>query len=55
MKNGIIASFINRQTRRGGAGGWYGPAHTSRIIPVMEWFQWTTAWITGDAEALFNI
>jgi len=54
MKNGIIASFINRRTRRGGAGGKYGPAHTSRIIPVMEWFQRNIAWITGDAERCFN-
>ncbi len=54
MKNGIIASFINRRTRRGGAGGKYGPAHTSRNIPVMEWFQRNIAWITGDAERCFN-
>jgi len=54
MKNGIIASFINRRTRRGGAGGKYGPAHTSRIIPIMEWFQRNMAWITGEAERYFN-
>ena len=54
MKNGIIASFINRRTRRGGAGGKYGPAHTSRIIPVMQWFQRTAGWITGEAETFFN-
>jgi hypothetical protein len=53
MKNGIIASFINRRTRRGGAGGKYGPAHTSNI-PVMEWFQCNIAWITGDAERCFD-
>lgn len=54
MKNGIIASFINRRTRRGGAGGRFGPSHTSRIIPVMEWFQRTTAWLTGDAATFFS-
>jgi hypothetical protein len=54
MKNGIIASFVNRRTRRGGAGGKYGPAHTSRIIPVMEWFQRTIAWTTGDAAIYFS-
>lgn len=54
MKNGVIASFINRRTRRGGAGGKYGPAHTSRIIPVMEWFQRTTAWATGEAFLFFS-
>ncbi len=54
MKNGVIASFINRRTQRGGTGGKYGPAHTSRIIPVMEWFQCTTAWATGDASLFFT-
>ena len=53
MKNGIIASFINRRFRRGGAGGKYGPAHTSRIN-IMEWFQRNMAWITGEAERYFN-
>jgi len=52
-KNGILASFCNRRTRKGGAGGKYGPSHTSRIIPVMEWFQRTTAWTFGDGEAFF--
>lgn len=54
MKNGIIASFINRRTRRGGAGGKYGPAHTSRIVPIMEWFQRNMAWVSGLAENYFN-
>jgi hypothetical protein len=54
MKNGVIASFINRRTRKGGAGGKYGPAHTSRVIPVMQWLQRTTAWLTGDAVTYFT-
>ena len=28
-KNGIIALFVNRRTRKGGAGGKHGPMHTS--------------------------
>ncbi len=54
MKNGVIASFINRRTRRGGAGGKYGPSHTSRILPVMQWFQRSTAWATGEALFYFT-
>jgi hypothetical protein len=54
MKNGIIASFVNKRTRRGGAGGKYGPAHTSRIISLMEWFQRTIAWATGDMAIYFS-
>jgi len=54
MKNGIITSFINLRTRRGGAGGKYGPAHTSRIVPIMEWFQRNMAWVSGLAENYFN-
>jgi hypothetical protein len=53
-KNGIIASFVDRRTRRGGAGGKYGPSHTSRVIPVMQWFQRNTAWATGDASLFFT-
>jgi hypothetical protein len=53
MKNGIIASFVNRRTRRGGAGGKYGPAHTSRVVPILEWFQRSSAWSTGDAYTFF--
>jgi hypothetical protein len=53
MKNGNIAAFMNRRTRKGVAGGKCGPAHTSRIIPVMQWFQRTTAWVTGDALEFF--
>jgi hypothetical protein len=53
-KNGVIASFVNRRTRRGGAGGKHGPAHTSRVLPVMKWFQRTSAWATGDAQAFFQ-
>jgi hypothetical protein len=53
MKNGIIASFYNRRTRKGGAGGRFGPSHTSRIVPVLQWFQRTTAWTTGCASAFF--
>jgi hypothetical protein len=54
MKNGNIAAFINRRTRKGGADGKYGPVHTSRIIPVMHWFQHTTVWVTGDALLFFS-
>jgi len=53
MKNSIIASFIMRQTRRGGAGGRYGPAHASRIVPLLKWFRRSAAWTTGDAEMFF--
>jgi len=55
MKNGIIASFVNRRTRRGGAGGKYGPAHTSRVRPIMEWFQRSCAWSTGDSNRFFFV
>jgi hypothetical protein len=54
MKNGMIASFVKRRTRKGGAGGKYGPANTSRAISVMEWFQHTTALLTGDAASYFS-
>jgi hypothetical protein len=53
-KNGIIALFVNRRTRKGGAGGKHGPTHTSRVMPVMQWFQRNTAWATGDAELFFT-
>jgi hypothetical protein len=53
-KKGLLASFCNRRTCRGGAGGKYGPTHTSRIIPVMEWFQRSTAWTFGDTTAFFT-
>jgi hypothetical protein len=53
MNNGNIAAFMNRRTWKGGAGGKYGPAHTSRVMPAMEWFQRTTAWVTGDAILFF--
>jgi hypothetical protein len=53
MKNSVIASFIFRRTRRGGAGGKYGPAHTSRIVPLLQWFRRSTAWATGDANLYF--
>jgi len=53
-KNGVIASFVNRRTRRGGAGGKHGPSHTSRVLPVMKWFQWNTAWATGDATIILT-
>jgi hypothetical protein len=52
-KNGVIASFVNRRTRRGGAGGRHGQAHTSRVMPVIQWFQRSTAWATGDAARFF--
>ena len=54
MKSSIIASFIMRQTRRGGAGGKYGPAHTSRIVPLLKWFRRSTAWTTSNAESFFS-
>lgn len=49
-KNGFLASFCNRWTRRSGAGGKYGPAHTSRIIPVMQWFQRSSvfSWLSAN-------
>jgi hypothetical protein len=53
MKNSVIASFIMRRTRKGGSGGKYGPAHTSRIEPLLKWFRRSTAWATGDATAYF--
>ena len=54
-KNGVIASFVNRRTRRGGAGGKHGPSHTSRVLPVMKWFQQrNTAWATGDATIILT-
>jgi hypothetical protein len=54
MKNGMISAFVHRRTRRGGAGGKYGEAHTSRIVPVMQWFQRSIGWITGEASIFFN-
>jgi hypothetical protein len=54
MKNGIIASFVHQRTRRGGAGGNYGPAHTSRIAPIMQWFQRGVGWTTGEALHFFT-
>jgi hypothetical protein len=53
MKNSVIASFISRQTRRGAAGGKDGPAHTSRILPLLQGFRRSTAWATGDAYLCF--
>lgn len=53
MKNGMISAFVHRRTRRGGAGGKYGDAHTSRIVPVMQWYQRTIGWITGEASNYF--
>jgi hypothetical protein len=53
MKNSVIASFIMRRTRKGGSGGKYGPAHTSRIEPLLKWFRRSSAWATGDAESFF--
>jgi hypothetical protein len=53
MKNSVIASFIMQRTRKGGSGGKYGPAHTSRIEPLMKWFRRSTAWATGDAKSFF--
>jgi hypothetical protein len=54
MKNGIIASFVNRRTRRGGAGGNYGPSHALRVMPILEWFQRSSAWSTGYACTFFD-
>jgi hypothetical protein len=54
MKNSVIASFIFRRTRRGGAGGKHGPAHTSRVEPLLQWFRRSTAWSTGDAVRFFT-
>jgi hypothetical protein len=53
MKTSVIASFIMRCTRKGGSGGKYGPAHTSRVEPLLKWFRRSTAWATGDAESFF--
>jgi hypothetical protein len=53
MKNSVIASFIMNRTQKEGSGGKYGPAHTSRIEPVLKWFRRSTAWATGDAETYF--
>ncbi len=53
MKNGMISAFVHRRTRRGGAGGEYGDAHTSRIVPFMQWYQQSIGWITGEASNYF--
>jgi hypothetical protein len=54
MKNGMISAFVHRRTRQGGAGGKYGDAHTSRIVPVMQWFRRSIGWITGVASIFFT-
>ena len=53
MKNGNIAAFMNRRTQKRGAGEKYGLAHTSRVMPLMQWLQCTTAWVTLDAMIFF--
>jgi len=52
MKNSIMASFIMQRNRRGGSGGKHGPAHTSRIEPLLKWFRRLAAWTTGDADII---
>jgi hypothetical protein len=54
MKNSVIASYIMHRTRKGGSGGKYGPAHTSRIEPLLKWLRRSTAWTAGDAESFFS-
>ena len=54
MKNEMISSFVHRGTRRGGAGGKYGDAHTSRIVPVMQWYQRSIGRVTEASLFFYN-
>ena len=53
-KNGVMSTFYNKRTWRGGASGKHGPSHTSRVEPIMQWFQRVYLWTTGEADVFFN-